>query len=96
MIDYKSKRWERKRKAILRRDGYQDKELSRYGKMVEANTVHHIFPVSIYPQYAWEDWNMISLSAKTHNEMHDRNTNELTDKGKDLMTRTARQRGIKI
>ena len=96
MIDYKSKRWERKRKAILRRDGYQDKELSRYGKMVEANTVHHIFPVSIYPQYAWEDWNMISLSAKTHNQMHDRNTNELTAKGKDLMQRTARQRGINL
>lgn len=71
-----------------------DQELRRYGKAVPADTVHHIFPAEDYPEYRWCDWNLISLSAKTHNELHDRNTNELTDKGMDLLRRTARKRGI--
>lgn len=95
-MNYKSKRWERLRRAILARDGYMDKELSRYGKMVEANTVHHIFPAEEYPQYQWCDWNLMSVSSKTHNELHDRNTNKLTDKGMEIMKRVARQRGIKL
>lgn len=95
-MNYKSKRWERLRRAILARDGYMDKELSRYGKMVEANTVHHIFPAEEYPQYQWCDWNLMSVSSKTHNELHDRNTNKLTNKGMEIMKRVARQRGISI
>lgn len=95
-MNYKSKRWERLRRAILARDGYMDKELTRYGKMVEANTVHHIFPAEEYPQYQWCGWNLMSVSSKTHNELHDRNTNKLTDKGMEIMKRVARQRGISI
>ena len=94
-MNYKSKRWKKMRASVLKRDGYQDRELARYGKNVPANTVHHIFPVETYPQYQWAPWNMVSLSAKTHNEMHDRNTGALTDKGMELLQRVARQRGIK-
>lgn len=93
---YKSKRWQRMRKAILQRDFYLCQESKRFGKMVQANTVHHIFPMEDYPQYRWESWNLISLSADVHNEMHDRVTRELTDKGRELMERTARKRGIQI
>lgn len=93
-MNYKSKRWNKMRQKILRRDGYRDVELARYGKAVEANTVHHVFPADEYPQYKWEPWNMVSLSQRTHNEMHDRNTGALTEKGKALMNRVARQRGI--
>ena len=71
-----------------------DQELRRYGKAVPADTVHHIFPAEDYPEYRWSDWNLISLASKTHNEMHDRNTNKLTDKGIELLKRTARKRGI--
>ena len=88
---YKSKRWKRTRAAILARDGYQCQESKRYGKAVPANTVHHIFPISDYPQYRWELWNLISLSNDKHNEMHDRNTGELTEEGKKLQERTARK-----
>ena len=95
-MNYKSERWKRLRRAILARDGYMDKELSRFGKMVEANTVHHIFPAEDYPQYQWCDWNLMSVSHKTHNELHDRNTGDLTDKGKAIMKRVARQRGITL
>ena len=30
----------------------------------EANTVHHIYPADEYPQYAWCDWNLISVSTE--------------------------------
>ena len=94
-MNYKSKRWKKMRASVLKRDGYQDRELARYGKNVPANTVHHIFPVETYPQYQWAPWNMVSVSSKTHNELHDRNTGALTDKGMELLQRVARQRGIK-
>lgn len=91
---YKTKRWERLRRAVLARDGYKCKESARYGKNIPADTVHHIFPRESYPQYQWEDWNLISLSRKVHNEMHDRTTHELTEKGLELLKRTARKYNI--
>ena len=94
-MNYKSKRWKKMRASVLKRDGYQDRELARYGKNVPANTVHHIFPAENYPEYQWEPWNLVSVSSKTHNELHDRNTGALTDKGMELLQRVARQRGIK-
>lgn len=84
------------RERILQRDDYQCQESKRYGKAVPANTVHHIFPMDEYPQYRWEAWNLISLSNDVHNQMHDRNTNELTEVGRELMIRVARNRGIEL
>lgn len=37
-FDYKSKRWEHKRKMILKRDHYQCQRCKRYGKQVEATS----------------------------------------------------------
>ena len=93
---YHSKRWDRLRRAVLARDGYKCQVSKRYGRNVPANTVHHIFPRDEYPEYQWEDWNLISVSHETHNELHDRSTGELTDKGKELLYRIARKRGIEI
>ncbi len=78
----------------MARDGYRCQLAKRYGKNVPANTVHHIFPRETYPQYQWEEWNLISVSAEMHNELHDRTTNELTDKGIELLKRIARKKGI--
>lgn len=69
-------------------------ESLRYGKRCEANTVHHIFPASRFPQYQWCEWNLISLNQSVHNKMHYRDTDELTDEGKNLLKRTARRNGI--
>lgn len=79
---YKQKRWKRKRQYILTRDLYMCQENKRYGRTVEANTVHHIYPVEDYPELAFTDWNLISLSHSEHNKMHDRNTDKITSKGK--------------
>jgi len=95
-MDYQSKRWEKKRAKILRRDKYVCQLSKRYGKLRQANTVHHIFPVELFPEYQWEDWNLISLCAEEHNSLHDRETHQLTAKGVELLTRTARLRGIPL
>lgn len=95
-MNYKSRRWLQKREEILRRDGYQCQESRRYGKHVQATTVHHIFPASDWPEYQWEDWNLISLSSAQHDRMHDRNTRALTETGMALLRRTARREGIQL
>lgn len=90
-MDYKSKRWVHLRERILRRDSYTCQYNKRYGRMVQADTVHHIFPADEYPQYQWEAWNLISLSRDAHNKMHDRDTHELTREGRELLERTKRK-----
>ena len=95
-MDYKSRRWRRLRERILKRDGYMCQESKRYGKMIEANTVHHIFPASRFPEDQWSEWNLVSLSTAAHNRMHIRDTDELTEEGMRLMKRAARRQGITI
>lgn len=93
---YKERRWLEKRRHILNRDRHMDKYLYRYGKFKSADLVHHIFPKDDFPEYQWEDWNLISVSRETHNLLHDRNTNNLTEKGEELLISTARKNNIDI
>jgi 5-methylcytosine-specific restriction endonuclease McrA len=95
-MNYKTKRWKKLREKILMRDGYMCQISKRYGKRIQADTVHHIFPADKFPEYQWEPWNLISLSGSVHNTMHVRDTQELTGAGLELMKRTARQRNIRI
>ena len=87
-MDYGSGRWKRKRAHILRLDGYKDVIAARYGKTEEATIVHHIYPSDQYPEYAFEDWNLISISMGTHNKLENRTTGELTTMGEALMRQT--------
>lgn len=93
---YKSTRWERLRCVILKRDGYKCQISRRFGRDVQADTVHHIFPREEFPEYQWQAWNLISLAGDVHNRMHDRMTNALTREGVELLRRTARRRGVAI
>lgn len=43
--------------------------------------MHHIYPLSEYPELALAEWNLISLSNEYHNRMHDRNTGKITNAG---------------
>lgn len=93
---YKSKRWERIRAAALARDGYLCQESKRFGKMVSADTVHHAFPRDEFPEYQYCLWNLVSLTSARHDEMHDRVTGRLTDKGVELLRRVARRKGVEV
>lgn len=91
---YHNNNWKTKRKYILTRDQFLDQELLRYGKHVQADTVHHIFPIEFYPELKYVDWNLISLSRQTHNGMHIRNKKQhgnLTPKGIALQQRYKRE-----
>lgn len=85
---YTSKRWRKLRREILWRDGYMCQISKRYGKRVDAETVHHIYPRDKYPQYQYCRWNLISVSKEVHNRLHDRLTGELTAEGEALRSRT--------
>ena len=85
---YSSRRWRKLRESILRRDKGKCREAARYGMTVEATTVHHIWPAEDFPEYAWKPWNLISLSSKNHDAMHDRLTQRLTELGESWRRRT--------
>ena len=91
-----SARWRRLRKAVLARDKYMDQLELRAGTKVNADTVHHIFPADVYPEYRWCSWNLISLTRENHELMHNRLTGELTSAGRKLQLELADKKGIKI
>ena len=93
---YKTRRWLRLRERVLRRDGYLCQVSKRYGKRTEATTVHHVFPREEFPEYQWEPWNLVSLAGDVHDEMHDRVTGSLTEKGAELLKRVARREGVAV
>lgn len=67
---YKTMRWRRLREKILRRDGHMSREALRYGRRVEADTVHHCWPAEDYPEYAWAAWNLVSITGEEHRSFH--------------------------
>ena len=85
---YHTARWRKLRRSVLRRDGYKCREAMRYGQTVAATTVHHIWPAEDYPEYAWCAWNLLSLSSKSHDAMHDRLTHKLSPLGEAWRRRT--------
>ncbi len=87
-MNYHSAKWRKKREHILRLDGYMDVIDKRYGRFTEAVTVHHIYPAKAYPEYSYCDWNLISVSQKTHNKLENRQMGELTEMGRKLMEQT--------
>jgi len=67
---YKSRRWLRKRAAILRRDMYLCQECKKYGESIQATTVHHKKDLETHPELAMNDDNLVSLCTKCHNKLH--------------------------
>ena len=88
IMNYQTTRWKNKRARILRLDRYVDRYQKRYGRTMEATTVHHIYPAKEYPEYEWADWNLISVSQETHNKLEDRASGRLTKAGEELKRRT--------
>lgn len=81
---YRKRKWLKKRNRILKRDNYECQLSKRYGKSIDAEVVHHIYPLEDYPGIAYEDWNLISLSNTMHNKVHDRKNNKIIGEGKNL------------
>ena len=90
------KRWRKVRENILKRDKYRSKISERYGKLVQADTVHHILPYEYFPEYKYAAWNLISVTKIEHNRLHDRETHKLTAEGLELARRTIRKRNMNM
>lgn len=84
---YADKRWTTLRARILRRDGYLCQQCLRYGKHRAATTVHHCYQAGMYPDLAWERWNLVSLCTQCHDAMHDRGSDLLTALGEQWRRR---------
>ena len=67
---YNSRKWRKKRIAILKRDKFLCKVCSRYGRITEATTVHHIKPLENFPELAFKSDNLISICAACHANLH--------------------------
>lgn len=67
---YKTSRWKQKRLKILKRDKYLCQDCKKYGRRVDAQTVHHDKTVEEYPELAFEDSNLVSLCNPCHNKRH--------------------------
>ncbi len=88
---YKTKEWERKRIVILKKDRYLCKECYRYGKVVEANTVHHVIPLQVRPDLKLNNKNLISLCEGCHEKMHNKFSFELSKLGEEWKERITRK-----
>lgn len=84
---YLTKKWKMKRKAILKRDEYKCRECSRFGKVEEATTVHHVHPLKIRPELKLDERNLISLCEGCHEKMHNKFNEELSKLGKEWVSR---------
>lgn len=93
---YLSRRWQKLRASVLRRDGYVCQVSKRYGKFVQAEVVHHVFPRDEFPEYEWEPWNLVSVTKAAHQSLHDRTNGLLSAAGVDLLRRTARKNGVEV
>ena len=89
---YKTPRWRRLREKILQRDGYMSVEARRYGRLVPANTVHHVWRAEEFPEYAWAPWNLISVTEEEHGSFHSKD-GRLTELGEAWRRRLRPPRG---
>ena len=67
---YKSRRWQRKKRRILRRDKYLCQNCMRYGRHRERTDVHHIIHADERPDLWFDNDNLVSLCRGCHNKMH--------------------------
>lgn len=86
-FDYTCAKWRRLRASVLRAAGYRCQYFRRYGKNVEADRVHHVWPVEDFPEFAWCRWNLVALSLEAHRRMH-KPDGSLSAEGEALRRRT--------
>lgn len=81
---YLSPEWRRVRDAVLRRDGYRDVWLARYGRMMPAEIVHHVFLLEDRPDLRFNPHNLASVSRDTHRHILHAPDGSLTEAGREL------------
>lgn len=68
---YSSAKWRKKAQHIMRRDGYQCQLCKRYGRITQAELVHHKIEIEDDPSLAFEDSNLVAICRACHNKVHE-------------------------
>ena len=66
---HKTNKWREKSEKIIKRDKYCQ-NCKRYGRIRNAQMVHHIKPVEDYPELGFVNSNLVALCWDCHNKMH--------------------------
>ena len=77
----KTRKWYKFRDKVMRQHDYLCQESLRYGQSVPAEMVHHIYPVSEYPELEYVSWNCLPLTNCKHNTFHDRSNDKIIGNG---------------
>lgn len=88
---YNSREWKEKRIVILKRDNYQCRECKRYGKVTEADTIHHVLLLTERPDLKLDNRNLISLCEECHERMHNKFDYKLSKLGIEWKDRIIRK-----
>lgn len=78
----KTAKWKKFAERTKRKYSYLCQESLRFGERVEAEMIHHIFPVDNFPELEFVSWNVIPVTFKKHETFHDRTNDEITKIGK--------------
>ena len=70
--EYHSTRWQKLRAMVMSHYGYRDVVELAQGRMVPAETVHHIVPTSDDKNLFYNFSNLIPVSRATHDAIHTR------------------------
>ena len=70
--EYHSTRWQKLRATVMSHYGYRDVVELAQGRMVPAETVHHIVPTSDDKNLFYNFSNLIPVSRATHDAIHTR------------------------
>lgn len=92
---YNSAKWRHKSARVMSHYNYIDQVQKRYGKMQQAELVHHALPLEDFPEYAYHKDNLIPVSRSTHRGLHN-DDGTLTAMGAEVATRAARKIGVDI
>ena len=92
---YSAAKWRHCAARAMSRANYQDKVAARYGKMIQAEMVHHALPLEDFPEYAYDPRNLVPVSRGTHRGLH-LDDGGLSKEGVNVARRAARQIGIDV
>lgn len=67
---YKTRRWRRKRRAILDRDNHECQECKKRGEFSRGIVVHHVRHLDARPDLALADDNLLTVCERCHNQLH--------------------------
>lgn len=92
---YDSAKWRQKSARVMSHYNYVDQVKKRFGKMIQADIVHHALPLEDFPEYAYHNDNLIPVSRATHRALHN-DDGSLTAQGIEVAQRAARKIGVDI